>query len=532
MKKYLVVLISVIASLMVALPVLAAAYYATYTITESNGTDYDMLPVTEDSPNVWLADNNFMEADALDTRIETSGGLLKPHMVARDRTLTAVPVPADSQVNLLFTTGNTDLTDLNIITGDGGYITIPDAAALELGNNFEIELTDTYVNTDYAASKDLVFKDDAFYLYISAEDTLTCEFTDGVGTNTNLAPDGAGTVTGIGQVVGAATHWQANLTNDGDTSYVRELGGAMTYDLYTMDDTTATGVISSVVVHVVCSIAGGNAKTYLRTHATNYAGANNALGAAYVDYSTTYNTNPNTAAAWTWDEIDDLEAGVGLDNAGRCTQTYVVVNYYPSYVAEVAPMASDEYDVSASSDGTWLMLSLDGDTSWDGTNSDRVATGGGSLIDNANDWVILESEATPYAGAFTHTVSGTLIVNYNPNDVVGGETYAVGTVTVTNGDATVVGAGTTWTQEMVDGLFLSTDAVYYVIDSVTDTTHLELTTVYGGGTLAGQAYNMYPRMPDREGAAQHGIITWGSNPAGVTVKFLVLSLFLVMFVAV
>jgi hypothetical protein len=70
--------------------------------------------------------------------------------------------------------------------------------------------------------------------------------------------------------------------------------------------------------------------------------------------------------------------------------------------------------------------------------------------------------------------------------------YAVGTVTVTHDDATVTGAGgAVWTTAMKNGIFLSTDGVYYAIKSVdVATTTIELTTVYAGATLAGQAYGI------------------------------------------
>jgi hypothetical protein len=39
---------------------------------------------------------------------------------------------------------------------------------------------------------------------------------------------------------------------------------------------------------------------------------------------------------------------------------------------------------------------------------------------------------------------------------------------------------------------LIADGYHYVVDSVTDATHLELSIVYAGGTLGAQSYNMYP----------------------------------------
>jgi hypothetical protein len=58
----------------------------------------------------------------------------------------------------------------------------------------------------------------------------------------------------------------------------------------------------------------------------------------YEYYSSILTTNPYTNQPWTWDEINDLQAGVRLDASGgkkweaRCTQLYVVVDYtIPQY---------------------------------------------------------------------------------------------------------------------------------------------------------------------------------------------------------
>ena len=174
------ILLSLVAVLLISMPVLAAvAYRASYTIVESGGTAYDMLAVSELVNNQWLADNGFMESDALDTRIETLGGAVKPHMVATNKTLTAVAVPASSQTNLYFTTANSDLA-MNVITGYSGYITTLDSENLELGDSFEVEVSGYIFTTlDDYVDRNLVWKEDAFKLYISAEGSIKAEITGG-----------------------------------------------------------------------------------------------------------------------------------------------------------------------------------------------------------------------------------------------------------------------------------------------------------------------------------------------------------------
>ncbi len=169
------IVLVIVGLLVISMPVLAAvAYRAPYTIIESDGSSYDMLAVIEDEDNEWLADNGFIEADALDTRIQTLGGSIKPHMVSDEKTLTAVPVPANSQTNLNFTTANTDLASMHIIEGYGGLITIYDDAPLELGNDFEIEQSG-YIDTTGGADVNLVYKQDAFRSYIDGATNISSE---------------------------------------------------------------------------------------------------------------------------------------------------------------------------------------------------------------------------------------------------------------------------------------------------------------------------------------------------------------------
>ena len=163
--------LAILALILVAVPVLAVVYRAPLTIVESAGTTYTMLPVSVEVDNQWLADNGFQLASALDTRVETLSGLARPHMVVDDRTLTAVAVPASSQTNLYYTTGNTALASLDIIAGYNGMVETEDAAALEMAAAFEIEFDGYVVTTE--GSTPIVYKPGAFLLEVSVPGTIT-----------------------------------------------------------------------------------------------------------------------------------------------------------------------------------------------------------------------------------------------------------------------------------------------------------------------------------------------------------------------
>lgn len=76
--------------------------------------------------------------------------------------------------------------------------------------------------------------------------------------------------------------------------------------------------------------------------------------------------------------------------------------------------------------------------------------------------------------------------------------YSTGTITATNADATVTGAGTTFTAAMVGRAIKMPDGLWYDIASFTDATHVELTYPFQGTTEAGASYTLgeIPIIPE------------------------------------
>lgn len=119
-------------------------------------------------------------------------------------------------------------------------------------------------------------------------------------------------------------------------------------DLYGLTDhTTETETILAVRVyarHQGVTYAGvavnASGRTVLKTHDVEYNGETKTLITSWDLTYTEYTVNPQTGAAWTWDEIDDLQAGwAGLPTLlihpygyqynifAYCTQVYVEVDY-------------------------------------------------------------------------------------------------------------------------------------------------------------------------------------------------------------
>jgi len=168
--KYLIP--GLVASLLVANAVLAYTYSTQLQVVESDGTAHVKLAMIADMDNDYLATHGFIDADGLDTRVEL-GGVAIPHMVADDKTLFVNTIGANTTNNFYYTCGNTPLSNFDIITGNDGYITIPDDDTLEGGADFQIDLSG-YINTSAShVDENLLYKSGALRIYVDSAGSIT-----------------------------------------------------------------------------------------------------------------------------------------------------------------------------------------------------------------------------------------------------------------------------------------------------------------------------------------------------------------------
>lgn len=175
-------LLAILAIFMVAGIALAATYYAEITVDETNGTDYTNLPIIVAVDNDYLASKDYILSTGLDTRILLDGAEI-PHLVVDDQVLFVADIDGNSENSFLYTFGNSTLADMPIITGDGGYITTTDASILELGSCFEVIL-DGYFDTSSGSNKDLLYKQDAFRIYVQSAGVIRAAFLGSGDTET------------------------------------------------------------------------------------------------------------------------------------------------------------------------------------------------------------------------------------------------------------------------------------------------------------------------------------------------------------
>ena len=409
-RLYKAILLILVLISIVAYPVLAA-YRATYTITD--GAGFDMLATTVDVNNEWMADNGFFAQSAMDTRIETLGGLQRPWMVAQDRTLTASPVPAGSQVNLYFTTDNSLASSMDVICANSGYVTMTDDGTLEPGTDFAFDF-DGYVDTSASmVGETLIDKPDAFSLYVSDTSTLTAELPgadieytandDGdYNSNSNIRWFAEQFIT-----VGAVTisSVEMKLFKAGNP-------GWLFIDLTEVDgaDEPTGGALSTGTYNG--DLLGGAPGAWVEFPMTSYT-----MAPAHK-YAITLR-GPSVAGG------DVMHARVdtgGSVYGGRCWITNNGGGVWNELVGEDwmfeihtvsalnATISSGEYQVEVYTTGANWFLDIEGST------EDSSAVGAG-VPGNANDWTLM-SDAAPYWNYYSHTVGGVEHALFDPNDMV------------------------------------------------------------------------------------------------------------------
>ena len=164
------ILLGILILLVVVVPVLAA-YYAYITVTEASGNPYEQTPFMYSRNFTWLISHGYITSSGLDTRVATGDGDPLPHMLANDRLMFVSDLEAYEARKLLFVTGQTALSSFPVIVGYDGYITTNDDDDLELTYVMEL-LVSGYFDASAGSDKNILYKEEAYRVYISAANTL------------------------------------------------------------------------------------------------------------------------------------------------------------------------------------------------------------------------------------------------------------------------------------------------------------------------------------------------------------------------
>jgi len=146
------------------LPTPVLDYSFQISFNETTGTSYTQLPIIVSINNSYLIDQHFLSENCTDTRV--SGFTAeRPHLVVDDKLLFSDQVPASATYEAEYRNGYNS-SEMYLLTGVGGNITTTDAAPLELGGNFSIDISG-YFDTS-GSDKNIVYKAEAYRVYVQA----------------------------------------------------------------------------------------------------------------------------------------------------------------------------------------------------------------------------------------------------------------------------------------------------------------------------------------------------------------------------
>lgn len=394
-------------------------YYLEFTVQDTSGADRTNVPVILSSLiGSNLVNAGYIDSDGLDTNLKETTTAME-YLLSTTNGAMVIPNLAASQTRTyrLYMNYSPDSTGFPIIVGDEGYMTVVDAASLELGDNFEIEVSG-YVDTDAGADKNIVFKDGSFLLYISAAGTITADILSTTSTTSSpIRPNGAGDESYAGTFTNVGDGSDSTHNSTASASYLRSL---FTHTDFSPEEDVTN--INSVTVYFSfknSGIAFTYAKPAIKIGTTVYDGIEQKAVNSYTTKSQVYTTSPATGLAWTESEINDMQIGYSYKTDSGYTaymyDIWIVVNYSYNVTAKTVSCSgldSGDYNIKVTADGTDLNLYIDD------VLQDSEALSGVSVLDNASDWLLFQSNVMSYVDYYKQTVGGTLIARYQPASMI------------------------------------------------------------------------------------------------------------------
>ena len=179
---------AVMMALMPALPVLADTYEYTVNISvaETSGTAYSNIQILTGIKGTNLNSVGMMEADGLDTRVKEGTATVNYTM---DTVQVPLFIPSLGALQTreydLYTGYAPDQTNLPILTGENGYVTTLDNAALEPASDFVITQSGYYASDRIGA---FIYKANAFATYSNGAGSMKSSV---LGADNNNSPTGS-----------------------------------------------------------------------------------------------------------------------------------------------------------------------------------------------------------------------------------------------------------------------------------------------------------------------------------------------------
>lgn len=352
-------------------------YYCRITVDNTAGSSGVTEPfyflINADS----LADAGWIQDDFQDIKL-VSGSTEQYLTITNTGSTTAkwrmdfTTVSAGNTVNRYLWFGNTTATRNQVwISSSTDTMSASDDATLDITTDLTVAGS-FYITNTPSGTIDLISKSGAYQLQGTSSSIV---FSIDLVTPVDfyLIPNGSGSLTQLDAAQPAGYHWA--VVGDGpplvtpDADYVMDqstLDGILKYDLYNLTSLSSTlsAYLDTPTSMSICFTGYGNATTeYERPiwqlGGTTAYGTSIELPSGWTSHTQTM-TRPG-GGEWQMDDLEDLQAGIGLNwvtaagNWPRCGQVYVTGQLSRAFIS--VPITIGEWtDVRGSYDGSTLSL--------------------------------------------------------------------------------------------------------------------------------------------------------------------------------
>jgi hypothetical protein len=427
MKRRIAAVLSVLASVLVAFPVLATTFTSQMTVTNNGSTNYAQTSLNYTINNTDLIARGLMSADGLDTTMR-SGASNIPTMIADNATYFATSLLSHQSKTLTMLNGQS-LTSHDIILGNGGNITTADSPSLVLGNNFTLSIGTSGhpVYIDMSLNNTLAYQYGAYKLWtqdsnvtfsvLNADDSVNMSISHILSTGEHYISVIA-TPTDLILMIdfGAYSELAASAANITTTSSITNSGtGAFPFDkifyaagrywiffcdgIYVRYASSADNYATSTIVATESDI----------TTFRFYLDAAGYIHYVHVSSGNKYRRGiPNSNGTISWNtaehNIPTLYSYAGMLLADNDGVPYIIENR-PAWYAVVRKGYSNQTTFN----GSWLSDNWTA-TGWDGfyqCSAVSATMSGGGLYINLNWWANSGGGGTYYLSTLNKTGSGT-----------------------------------------------------------------------------------------------------------------------------
>ncbi|MBF4482335.1 hypothetical protein [Dehalococcoides mccartyi] len=416
MKKLLVSVIPfILVAITGAVPIMASTITDAIYMADIRATNASYTAQKVSVPFIWssqsLLDGYYIDPDFSNLALRDSGGVdiaFMPGYGSNPWMMWVEQISQNSAINYnLYTGGDTAMGGKLAYFPDTAGMSVVDSASLELGNNFEIELSG-YINTSSGASKLIIDKGGAYICYPNNAGDVVALI--GSAASISQATYYSGTVSNV-----YGTSWYGQTFTPVSDIYVNSIAlwcqkilspsGNFNVYIYAVSGGVPTGTAlatGSISASTISGTAG--AQTFYLSQSTKLSsGTSYALAVSCPtgdasNYIKVWSKNSDAYASGT--KCSSSDSGITW-SAGSYDYYFVVGGYTPAVTLTATGIISSDHTVKTVLSGGTFSLYVD-------NILEDSAAYAGSIIDNVNDWYFTQNGSMPYLYYAKITVGGVL----------------------------------------------------------------------------------------------------------------------------